>query len=59
VAHQLKIDPPDSGLSHPQLISPGQAVALCKAAEDAGFAQDSRIVNSDGASLGAYDGFRV
>lgn len=58
-AECLEMTPPDLDLFHPHAISPEEAAALCKASEDAGFAKDSRIVNSDGASLGAYDGFRV
>lgn len=58
-ADQLEMTPPDLDLYHPHTINPDEAVALCKAAEDAGLAKDSRIINSDGASFGAYDGFRV
>lgn len=58
-AEHLEMSPPDLDLYHPHAVTPDEAVALCKASEDAGLNKDSRIVNSDGASLGAYDGFRV
>lgn len=50
---------PDLDLFHPHEITPEQAIEQCITAEDAAFAYDKRITNSDGASLSSYQGFKV
>lgn len=50
---------PDLDLYHPYEIDPEEAIKHCLEAEKSAFDFDSRIVNSDGASLSAYQGFKV
>lgn len=50
---------PDLDLYHPYEIKPEEAIKHCLEAEKSAFDFDSRIVNSDGASLSAYQGFKV
>ncbi len=47
---------PDLDLYHPWAINAEQAIDLAKACEAAGMAVDPRIVNSDGASVSAFEG---
>lgn len=55
----MATDIPDLDLYHPYDIQPEEAIKHCLEAEKAAFDFDSRIVNSDGASLSAYQGFKV
>ncbi|WP_026318093.1 metalloprotease PmbA [Algicola sagamiensis] len=55
----LEMTPKDLDLFHPEDISPEQAIRICQRTEDAAFAYDKRIKNSDGASLSSHYGFRV
>lgn len=55
----LEFSPPDLDLYHPGDISTEQAIAICIAAEEAAFATDSRITNSDGASFSSHQGLKV
>jgi PmbA protein len=56
---ELARDIPDLDLDHPWEIAPEQAVELARACEAAGRAVDSRITNSEGASVGSHRGVRV
>lgn len=47
---------PDLNLHHPWDITPERAIELARQCEDAARASDSRIVNSEGATLGTYAG---
>lgn len=49
----------DLDLFHPYTISPEQAIEFCIESEKSAFATDSKITNSDGASLSSYQGFKV
>ena len=49
----------DLDLFHPHIITPEEAIEQCIAAEKSAFEFDSRITNSDGASLSSYQGFKV
>ena len=55
----LEFSPPDLDLFHPADVSTEQAIAMCVAAEEAAFAVDSRITNSDGASFSSHQGLKV
>ena len=51
--------PPDLDLSHPWDISADRAIEIAKACEAAALAFDSRINNSEGASVGTHRGLHV
>jgi PmbA protein len=55
----LEFCPPDLDLFHPADVSTAEAIAYCVAAEEAAFATDSRITNSDGASFSSHQGLKV
>lgn len=57
--HTLEFSPPDLDLFHPADVTTEQAIAYCIAAEEAAFATDSRITNSDGASFSSHQGLKV
>jgi len=50
---------PDLGLDHPWALTPEDAVELARSCEAAGLAVDSRLGNSEGASVGTQRGVRV
>src|SRR5688500_15754573 len=56
---ELARDIPDLDLDHPWEISPEEAVEAARACEAAGRAVDTRITNSEGASVGSHRGGRV
>jgi PmbA protein len=56
---ELARDIPDLDLDHPWEISPEQAVELARACEAAGRVVDTRITNSEGATVGSHRGVRV
>lgn len=58
-ASALELSPPDLDLFHPASVSTEQAIEWCKAAEDAAFALDARITNSEGASFSSHQGLKV
>lgn len=58
-ASWLEFSPPDLDLYHPAEVTTEQAVQYCIAAEEAAFALDSRITNSDGASFSSHQGLKV
>ncbi|WP_333608872.1 metalloprotease PmbA [Arsukibacterium sp.] len=58
-ADWLEFSPPDLDLFYPDSISTEQAIALCAGAEDAAFATDPRITNSEGASFSSHQGLKV
>lgn len=58
-AAALEHNPPDLDLFHPAAVSTEQAIDWCKAAEDAAFAVDKRITNSEGASFTSHQGLKV
>ena len=58
-ASQLATDIQDLDLFHPHQIEPEQAIEYCIEAEKHAFETDSKITNSDGASLSSYQGFKV
>lgn len=55
----LEFSPPDLDLYYPESIGTEQAIALCASAEDAAFAHDKRITNSEGASFSTHQGLKV
>lgn len=55
----MATDIPDLDLHHPFDINPEEAIKHCLEAEASAFEHDARIVNSDGASLSSYQGFKV
>ncbi|MBU1311645.1 MAG: metalloprotease PmbA [Gammaproteobacteria bacterium] len=55
----LEMSPPDLDLYHPDSISTEQAIALCASSEQAAFAVDPRITNSEGASFSSHTGLKV
>lgn len=55
----LEFSPPDLDLFHPGAITTEQAIAICLESEEAAFATDSRITNSDGASFSSHQGLKV
>ncbi len=50
---------PDLGLCHPWPVSPDEAIAMALECEQAARDVDSRITNSEGASLNTHQGIRV
>ncbi len=58
-ASWLELSPPDLDLYHPDSIGTEEAIGLCARAEDAAFAADSRITNSEGASFSSHTGLKV
>lgn len=58
-ADWLEFNPPELDLYYPDSIDTEQAIALCASAEDAAFAVDSRITNSEGASFSTHQGLKV
>jgi PmbA protein len=56
---ELARDIPDLDLDHPWDLSPEQAVELARGCEAAGRAVDTRITNSEGATVGSHRGVRV
>ena len=58
-AAELARDIPDLDLDHPWDIAPEQAVECARACEAAGRSVDSRITNSEGATVGSHRGVRV
>jgi PmbA protein len=56
---ELARDIPDLDLDHPWQISPEEAVECARICEAAGRAVDSRITNSEGATVGSHRGVRV
>jgi PmbA protein len=56
---ELARDVPDLDLDHPWDMSPEQAVDCARACEAAGRDVDSRITNSEGATVGSHRGVRV
>jgi PmbA protein len=58
-AEWLEFTPPDLDLYHPADVSTAEAIARCVAAEEAAFAVDARITNSDGASFSSHQGLKV
>ncbi|GAA0294369.1 metalloprotease PmbA [Psychrosphaera haliotis] len=55
----MATDIQDLDLYHPHEITPEEAITFCLEAEKSAFEADSRITNSDGASLSSYQGFKV
>jgi PmbA protein len=55
----LELSPPDLDLFHPASVSTEQAIEWCKASEEAAFAYDPRITNSEGASFSSHQGLKV
>lgn len=55
----LEFNPPQLDLYYPDSIGIEEAIALCAAAEEAAFAEDSRITNSEGASFSTHQGLKV
>lgn len=58
-ANWLEFNPPQLDLYYPDSIGTEEAIALCAAAEEAAFAEDSRITNSEGASFSTHQGLKV
>ena len=56
---ELARDIPDLDLDHPWELPPELAVETARACEAAGRSVDSRITNSEGASVGSHRGVRV
>jgi PmbA protein len=56
---ELARDIPDLDLDHPWEISPEEAVECARISEAAGRAVDTRITNSEGATVGSHRGVRV
>lgn len=56
---ELARDIPDLDLDHPWDLPPEQAVETARRSEAAGRMVDSRITNSEGASVGSHRGVRV
>jgi PmbA protein len=55
----LAMDPIDLDLYHPKELSTEQAIDIAKECEQSALASDTRITNSDGASLDCFSGFKV
>ncbi|MCY4470910.1 MAG: metalloprotease PmbA [Thiotrichales bacterium] len=53
---RMAVDPPDLDLFHPWAITTEEAIALALEAETAARDHDTRITNSDGASVSRHDG---
>ncbi|WP_215399413.1 metalloprotease PmbA [Rheinheimera oceanensis] len=58
-ASWLEMSPPDLDLFYPDSISTDEAIALCASSEEAAFATDKRITNSEGASFSTHQGLKV
>ncbi|MCH8537963.1 MAG: metalloprotease PmbA, partial [Alkalimonas sp.] len=58
-ADWLEFSPPDLNLFHPHEVDTAEAIASCARAEQAAYATDSRIVNSEGASFSSHQGLKV
>ncbi|WP_214000628.1 metalloprotease PmbA [Arsukibacterium sp.] len=58
-ASWLEFSPPDLDLFYPDSISTELAISLCAGAEEAAFATDKRITNSEGASFSSHQGLKV
>lgn len=58
-ASWLEMSPPDLDLFYPDSISTEEAIRLCAGAEQAAFATDPRITNSEGASFSSHQGLKV
>jgi PmbA protein len=56
---ELAREIPDLDLDHPWALSPEDAVETARACEAAGRSVDTRITNSEGASVGSHRGVRV
>ena len=56
---ELARDIPNLQLDHPWSIGPDEAVSLARSTEAAGLAVDSRLTNSEGATVGTQRGVRV
>jgi PmbA protein len=56
---ELATNIPDLDLDHPWEISPEEAVECARSCEAAGRAVDTRITNSEGATVGSHRGVRV
>jgi len=56
---ELARDIPDLDLDHPWELAPEQAVELARTCEAAGRVVDSRITNSEGATVASHRGVRV
>src|SRR6188474_2944691 len=56
---ELAQDIPDLDLDHPWDISPEDAVECARSCEAAGRSVDTRITNSEGATVGSHRGVRV
>jgi PmbA protein len=50
---------PDLSLSHPWAVTPEEAIEIARSCEAAALATDSRVMNSEGASLGTHRGVRL
>lgn len=55
----LAMQPSDLDLYHPKALSTEQAIEIAKECEQSALDSDSRISNSDGASLDCFAGFKV
>jgi len=55
----LAMQPVDLDLYHPKELSTEQAIEIAKECEQSALDSDSRISNSDGASLDCFSGFKV
>ncbi len=55
----MAASPPDLDLSHPWNVSADRAIEIAKACEAAALGFDSRINNSEGASVGTHQGLHV
>jgi PmbA protein len=58
-ARLMASQPPSLDLSHPWNVSAEQAIEIAKSAESAALAFDSRINNSEGASVATHQGLHV
>lgn len=58
-ADRLASDFPDLDLYHPWGITAEQGIDIARACEAAGLAEDSRITNSEGASVNEFEGVSV
>lgn len=55
----LAYSPADLDLHHSHTITTDEAIAIAKTCENQALAYDSKITNSDGATLACYEGFKV
>ena len=58
-ADEMARDIPDLALDHPWELTPEAAIELARECEAAGIAVDSRLTNSEGASVSTHRGVRV